>query len=70
MFIAPPATPSRVFARIRDRYRVPGRRPVWVDAQRGGQPTGCSLEGTSFDRAGNLLVVDVPVTGMPMFSHS
>lgn len=31
-----------------------------MEAQRGGRPTGCFLEGPSFDRNGNLYVVDVP----------
>lgn len=60
MFPAPPDTQARVFARIPDVFRMPDRPSVWVAAQRGGQPTPCFLEGPSFDRAGNLLVVDVP----------
>ncbi len=60
MFAPPPVIETRVFARIPDRYRTKGRSSVWVDAQRGGAPTDCFLEGPSFDRAGNLYVVDVP----------
>ncbi|MBN9245531.1 MAG: SMP-30/gluconolactonase/LRE family protein [Mesorhizobium sp.] len=60
MFAAPPEIKTRVFARIPDHYRVSGRRSTWVEAQRGGQPTDCFLEGPSFDRQGNLYVVDVP----------
>lgn len=60
MFAAPPDIESRVFARIPDRYRNPARASAWVESQRGGQPTDCFLEGPSFDRAGNLYVVDVP----------
>lgn len=36
-----------------------GRTNKWIEVQRGGAPTGCFLEGPSFDRAGNLYVVDV-----------
>ena len=60
MFAAPPVIETRVFARIPDRYRTKGRSSAWIDAQRGGLPTECFLEGPAFDRAGNLYVVDVP----------
>ena len=59
MYPAPPALDARVFARIPDHYRVQGRRNRWIDVQRGGAPTDCFLEGPSFDRDGNLFVVDV-----------
>jgi gluconolactonase len=59
MFSAPPSTPTEVFARIPDKYRISGRTSPWIEAVRGGQPTDCFLEGPSFDRAGNLYVVDV-----------
>jgi gluconolactonase len=35
-------------------------RTGWSDANRHGQEVECFLEGPSFDRAGNLLLVDVP----------
>ena len=60
MFSVPPDIETRTFARIPDRYRITGRRSVWVDTQRGRLPTDCFLEGPSFDRAGTLYVVDVP----------
>jgi gluconolactonase len=60
MYPAPPVLQTTVFARIPDRYRIAGRSNRWIDVQRGGAPTGCFLEGPSFDRAGNLYVVDVP----------
>jgi gluconolactonase len=58
MYAAPPVVQSRVFARIPERDRVRGRSNRWIDVQRGGAPTDCFLEGPSFDRAGNLYVVD------------
>lgn len=60
MFAAPRDIQTYVFARIPDRYHIKGRPSAWIDAQRGGLPTDCFLEGPSFDRAGNLYVVDVP----------
>ena len=60
MFAAPPDIETRVFARIPDTFRTKGRSSPWIEAQRGGQPTDCFLEGPSFDRDGNLYVVDVP----------
>ena len=60
MYPAPPLLQTAVFARIPDRYRIRGRSSRWIDVQRGGAETGCFLEGPSFDRAGNLYVVDVP----------
>ena len=51
---------TSVFARIPDKYRIKDRPSRWVEIQRGGAPTECFLEGPSFDRAGNLYVVDVP----------
>jgi len=48
-----------VFSRVPDKYR----RMVttaWADANRGGDPVDCFLEGPSFDRAGDLYVVDIP----------
>jgi gluconolactonase len=59
MYPAPPVLPTTVFARIPDRYRIRGRSNRWIDVQRGGAETGCFLEGPSFDRAGNLYIVDV-----------
>ena len=59
-FFAPPAEiATRVFTRIPDHFSKP-RRCAWANANRGGQAIGSFLEGPSFDRAGNLYVVDVP----------
>ena len=59
MFSPPPAIETEVFARIPDKHRISGRTSPWIEAVRGGQATDCFLEGPSFDRAGNLYVVDV-----------
>lgn len=60
MFAPPPEVRAEVFTRLPDEFR--GRRPPseWVRVQRGGAPTDSFLEGPSFDRAGNLYVVDIP----------
>lgn len=59
MFAAPPNVSTEVFAVIPDEFRIRGRTNQWVDVQRGGAQTDCFLEGPSFDRDGNLFVVDV-----------
>jgi len=59
MYAAPPVLQTSVFARIPDSMRIHGRSNRWIEVQRGGAPTDCFLEGPSFDRAGNLYVVDV-----------
>jgi len=59
MFAPPPTIRTEVFARIPDKYRITGRSSPWIDAVRPGQAVDCFLEGPSFDRAGNLYVVDV-----------
>jgi gluconolactonase len=60
MFAPPPVLETTVFARIPDRFGLRDRPSTWVEVQRGGAPTPCFLEGPSFDREGNLYVVDVP----------
>ena len=42
-----------------DKYRRLVKT-AWADANRGGDPVDCFLEGPSFDRAGDLYVVDIP----------
>lgn len=59
MYPAPQAVDSRVFARIPDQFRIKGRTNRWIDVQRGTAATDSFLEGPSFDRDGNLFVVDV-----------
>jgi gluconolactonase len=58
MYAAPPKLKTEVFARIPDKYRITGRSTRWIDVMRRA-PTDCFLEGPSFDREGNLYVVDV-----------
>jgi gluconolactonase len=49
-----------VFTRMPARLRRTGRRSAWADANRGGHPVDCFLEGPVFDDAGHLYVTDIP----------
>jgi gluconolactonase len=51
---------TRVFATVPEQFRRKGVRTAWADANRGGQPADCFLEGPSFDADGNLYLVDIP----------
>ena len=60
MFAAPQLIQTEVFAEVPQSLRkthVPAER---IAAGGGGTPAGSFLEGPSFDRAGNLYVVDIP----------
>ena len=59
-FFAPPRrVETTVFTRLPERFRNP-RRTSWADANQGGRPIDCFLEGPSFDRQGRLYVTDIP----------
>ena len=56
----PPAVVhARVLTRLPERFRQRGRTD-WSDANKGGQEVESFLEGPTFDRDGNLYVVDIP----------
>ena len=60
MFAPPQLIETEVFAAVPQNLRkshVPAER---IAAGAGGVPAGSFLEGPSFDRAGNLYVVDIP----------
>jgi gluconolactonase len=59
MFAQPETIPTEVFARLPDHHRRL-KPTAWSDANRAGRPVDCFLEGPSFDRDGNLYVVDIP----------
>jgi gluconolactonase len=50
---------AEVLTALPGRFRRPGRNE-WTEANRGGVAVECFLEGPSFDRDGNLWVVDIP----------
>src|SRR5471030_3198407 len=52
--------PAEVFTSMPENFRRKGERTAWADANKGGAAIDCFLEGPSFDRAGNLYVVDIP----------
>jgi gluconolactonase len=51
---------TKVFSAMPDNFRRKGVVTEWADANRPGQPTDCFIEGPSFDRDGNLYIVDIP----------
>jgi len=53
------AVATEIFTRMPAALRRP-LRTAWADANFGGGIADCFLEGPSFDRAGNLWVVDIP----------
>ncbi len=55
MFAAPPVIKTEVFARLPDSLRARAN-----PRQQSGVPRDSFLEGPSFDRAGNLWVVNIP----------
>lgn len=59
MFAPPPIIPTRVFARVPDKLRIFNRPSRWATVHRRGQPVDCFIEGPSFDRDGNLYLVDL-----------
>ena len=51
---------TEVWTEIPEKYRKAGVRSAWVNANKFGQDPHSFLEGPSFDRDGNLYVVDIP----------
>jgi gluconolactonase len=60
MFAAPPIIETEVFARLPDSFRRNDGANAWAVANRRGLAADSFLEGPSFDREGNLYVVDIP----------
>ena len=59
MFAAPPEIATRVFARLPDSLRMRGQKSGWSFGKDHGD-LHSFLEGPSFDRQGNLYLVDIP----------
>lgn len=59
-FPSPVEIPTRVWARLPDRFRTP-KMNDWTMANRGGLPTDSFLEGPAVDDEGRLYVVDIPM---------
>lgn len=60
MFAPPQDIKTEVFARLPDKFRRNDPDNAWAVVNRRGAPVDCFLEGPSFDRDGNLYVVDIP----------
>jgi len=58
MFPPPQTLTTEVFAELPTEFRRP-RASRWSEANRGGAALHSFLEGPSFDREGNLYVVDI-----------
>ena len=58
---APPVdVPTSVWSSMPEHFRVRGQVSSWSAANKPGQEVDCFLEGPSFDRSGNLWLVDIP----------
>lgn len=58
---APPRViASRVHTAMPEEFRRRGVSPAWAKANKGGHPVDCFIEGPSFDKEGNLYLVDIP----------
>jgi len=51
---------TKIFSAMPDTFRRKGVRTDWADANRPGVPTDSFIEGPSFDKDGNLYIVDIP----------
>ncbi len=60
MLNPPPVIKTEVFARLPDALQIKDRQSVWLETLGLGTGFGSFLEGPSFDRRGNLYVVDIP----------
>ena len=60
MFAPPPIIETEVFARVPDKFRRKDLDNAWAIVNRRGLPADSFIEGPSFDRAGNLYIVDIP----------
>ncbi|HEV7267093.1 MAG TPA: SMP-30/gluconolactonase/LRE family protein [Falsiroseomonas sp.] len=58
MFAAPPEVTAEVHTRLPDQLKMGNRRSNWLD-KKGHAAKDSFLEGPSFDRDGNLYVVDI-----------
>jgi len=51
---------TKLFSAMPEKFRRKGVRTDWADANRPNVPTDSFIEGPSFDRDGNLYIVDIP----------
>jgi gluconolactonase len=60
MFAPPPLIETKVFARLPDKFRRKDPDNAWAIVNRRSVPADSFIEGPSFDRDGNLYIVDIP----------
>ena len=60
LYAQPKDVETEIFARVPEKFRRTGRRPSWGEANIPGRDIDCFLEGPSFDREGNLYLVNIP----------
>lgn len=59
MYPAPPEIATTLFARVPDELQRPQHSSQWLSVQQRGRAMGSFIEGPSFDRDGNLYIVDI-----------
>lgn len=57
---APTLVPTRIHTTMPERYRRKDASSAWARANKPGQNVDCFIEGPSFDKDGNLYIVDIP----------
>lgn len=60
MYAPPDIIETTVFARLPDKFRRKDKDNAWAIVNRRGLPADSFIEGPSFDRDGNLYIVDIP----------
>ncbi len=60
MYAPPQIIETEVFARLPDKFRRKDPDNAWAIVNRRGVPVDSFLEGPSFDRDGQLYIVDIP----------
>jgi gluconolactonase len=60
MFAPPPVIEAKVFARLPEKFRRKDKDNAWAIVNRRGLPADSFIEGPSFDKDGNLYIVDIP----------
>src|SRR5690349_6678424 len=60
LYPPPDIIEAEIHARLPDRFRVQGLRSTWGAWNKSGAVLHSFLEGPSFDRDGNLYLVDIP----------
>jgi len=60
MFAPPPVIETKVFARLPEKFRRKDKDNAWAIVNRRGLSADSFIEGPSFDKDGNLYIVDIP----------